>query len=144
MRAMDYGSIMNEKQKSRFEESSRWTSIGLRGRAPPRPADQRVHAARGVGMAAADSESPLSLEELWFPPGCFTRLRGHRRRLVLSRRGPTSGSGKSTSLAAIIDHINKTRAGHILTIEDPIEFVTAHVAINQRERRVTPSPSRCA
>lgn len=48
--------------------------------------------------------------------------------------GPT-GSGKSTSLAAIIDHANRTRKGHIVTIEDPIEFVHEHrmSVINQRE-----------
>jgi twitching motility protein PilT len=48
--------------------------------------------------------------------------------------GPT-GSGKSTTLAALIDHINKTRAAHIITIEDPIEFVHANkrCLINQRE-----------
>ena len=48
--------------------------------------------------------------------------------------GPT-GSGKTTSLAAMIDEINRTRDEHIVTIEDPIEFVHAHqrCVINQRE-----------
>ena len=48
--------------------------------------------------------------------------------------GPT-GSGKSTTLAAIIDEINRTRAEHILTVEDPIEFVHRHkrCIVNQRE-----------
>ena len=48
--------------------------------------------------------------------------------------GPT-GSGKSTSLAAMIDEINRTREEHIVTIEDPIEFVHGHkqCIINQRE-----------
>lgn len=48
--------------------------------------------------------------------------------------GPT-GSGKSTTLAAMLDHINKTQHGHLLTIEDPIEFVHASqkCLINQRE-----------
>ena len=61
--------------------------------------------------------------------------------------GPT-GSGKSTTLAAMIDEINRTRADHILTIEDPIEFVHRHkrCIVNQREigPDATASPRRCA
>ena len=60
--------------------------------------------------------------------------------LILLRRGlvlvvGAAGSGKSTTLAALIDYRNRTRAGHILTIEDPIEFVHAHVKsiVDQRE-----------
>lgn len=54
-------------------------------------------------------------------PDAIVRLAERRAGLVLVT-GPT-GSGKSTTLAAMIDHINSTRAGHILTIEDPVEFV---------------------
>jgi len=60
------------------------------------------------------------LDELGVPPG-IRKLVDLRAGLVLVT-GPT-GSGKSTTLAAMIDHINRTRAGHILTIEDPVEFV---------------------
>jgi twitching motility protein PilT len=55
--------------------------------------------------------------------------------------GPT-GSGKSTTLAALVEHINKTRAAHIITIEDPIEFIYSNkkAIIEQREiRAYTPS-----
>ena len=62
----------------------------------------------------------LSLDELDAPPG-VRKLAELTSGLVLVT-GPT-GSGKSTTLAAIIDAINRTRAGHILTIEDPVEFV---------------------
>jgi twitching motility protein PilT len=62
----------------------------------------------------------LSLDELGVPPG-VRRLAEIRSGLVLVT-GPT-GSGKSTTLAAMVDHINRTRSGHILTIEDPVEFV---------------------
>jgi len=62
----------------------------------------------------------LSLDELGVPAG-IRKLSELRAGLVLVT-GPT-GSGKSTTLAAMIDHINRTRAGHILTIEDPVEFV---------------------
>jgi twitching motility protein PilT len=60
------------------------------------------------------------LDELGVPPG-VRRLAELRAGLVLVT-GPT-GSGKSTTLAAMIDHMNRTRSGHILTIEDPVEFV---------------------
>src|SRR6202022_3224069 len=58
---------------------------------------------------------------------------GMHRGLVLVT-GPT-GSGKSTTLASLIDIINRTRAGHIMTVEDPIEFLHTHKAsvVNQRE-----------
>jgi twitching motility protein PilT len=62
----------------------------------------------------------LSLDQLGVPAG-IRKLADLRAGLVLVT-GPT-GSGKSTTLAAMIDHINTTRAGHILTIEDPVEFV---------------------
>ncbi len=61
-----------------------------------------------------------SLDELNVPPG-IRKLAELRAGLVLVT-GPT-GSGKSTTLAAMVDHINRTRSGHILTIEDPVEFV---------------------
>jgi len=61
-----------------------------------------------------------SLDELGVPAG-IRKLVDLRAGLVLVT-GPT-GSGKSTTLAAMIDHINRTRSGHILTIEDPVEFV---------------------
>ena len=61
-----------------------------------------------------------SLDDLNVPPG-IRKLAELRAGLVLVT-GPT-GSGKSTTLAAMVDHINQTRNGHILTIEDPIEFV---------------------
>jgi twitching motility protein PilT len=61
-----------------------------------------------------------SLDELGVPPG-VRKLAELRAGLVLVT-GPT-GSGKSTTLAAMIDHINRSRPGHVLTIEDPVEFV---------------------
>jgi twitching motility protein PilT len=74
----------------------------------------------------------LTLDELNCPP-IFSQLIDQPQGLILVT-GPT-GSGKSTTLAAMIDHINKDQYAHILTIEDPVEFV--HVSqkclINQRE-----------
>src|ERR1700704_2773307 len=73
-----------------------------------------------------------TLEELGMP-STLHDLAQQPRGIVLVT-GPT-GSGKSTTLAAIIDEINRTRAEHILTIEDPIEFVHRHkkCIVNQRE-----------
>jgi twitching motility protein PilT len=73
-----------------------------------------------------------TFDELGLPPAA-TWLANLPRGLVLVT-GPT-GSGKSTTLASIIDHINEHRALHILTVEDPIEYVHDHKqsAVNQRE-----------
>jgi len=77
-------------------------------------------------------EEIKSLEELGLP-GSLHELTTRPRGLVLVT-GPT-GSGKSTTLAALIDEINRTRSDHILTIEDPVEFVHRHkkCIVNQRE-----------
>jgi twitching motility protein PilT len=74
----------------------------------------------------------LPLEDLGMP-GVLASFADLKRGLVLVT-GPT-GSGKSTTLAAIIDRINRTRRGHIVTIEDPIEFLHEHrgCLVNQRE-----------
>jgi twitching motility protein PilT len=73
-----------------------------------------------------------TLEELGLPNSLY-ELANRPRGLVLVT-GPT-GSGKSTTLAALIDEINRTRADHIITIEDPIEFLHRHkqCVVNQRE-----------
>jgi twitching motility protein PilT len=73
-----------------------------------------------------------SVEELGLPAVCHELARKPRGFVLVT--GPT-GSGKSTSLAAIVDEINRTRQEHILTIEDPIEFLHPHKScvVNQRE-----------
>jgi twitching motility protein PilT len=73
-----------------------------------------------------------TFQELGLPP-VIAKLAERPRGLVLVT-GPT-GSGKSTTLAAMIDKINKERKGHIITVEDPIEFIHRHqnCIINQRE-----------
>lgn len=81
----------------------------------------RVNVFYQQGKAAATlrllNDSIPTLEELAMPP-VLTKLADEPRGLILVT-GPT-GSGKSTTLAAMIDHINKTRSDHIITIEDPI------------------------
>ncbi len=88
---------------------------------------------RGVGAVFRIIPTKiLTIEELNLPQAMF-KIAGFQRGLVVVT-GPT-GSGKSTTLAALIDHINKTRDAHILTIEDPIEFVHPNIKclITQRE-----------
>jgi twitching motility protein PilT len=87
------------------------------------------------GIAAVFRTIPsqvLTVEQLGLPDICqkFSKL---KKGLILVT-GPT-GSGKSTTLAAIIDYANKNRSDHILTVEDPIEFVhkSARALINHRE-----------
>jgi twitching motility protein PilT len=91
------------------------------------------HQDRGVGGAFRTIPVAVwTLEDIG-APSSFKDIINVPRGLVLVT-GPT-GSGKSTTLAAMIDHVNSTVAGHILTIEDPIEFVhtSRKCLINQRE-----------
>jgi twitching motility protein PilT len=85
----------------------------------------------GAVMRVIPFETP-SFESLGLPESVM-RFSAMHRGLVLVT-GPT-GSGKSTTLASLIDIINRTRAGHIMTVEDPIEFLHTHKAsvVNQRE-----------
>ena len=73
-----------------------------------------------------------SIDELGLPPA-LEKIAGEERGLVLVTG--TTGSGKSTTLAALIDHINRTRTAHVMTVEDPIEFLHRDQLslINQRE-----------
>jgi twitching motility protein PilT len=96
----------------------------------------RVNAFRQRGSASlvirAIPVSIKSVEELQLPP-VITELAEEERGIVLLTG--TTGSGKSTTLASMIDHINSTRRRHIVTIEDPLEFlhVDKQSIINQRE-----------
>jgi twitching motility protein PilT len=76
-----------------------------------------------------------TIDELGLPP-VLKRIAAEERGLVLVTG--TTGSGKSTTLAAMIDYINATRAAHIMTVEDPIEYLHRdhHSLVNQREVEV--------
>jgi twitching motility protein PilT len=124
--------IMNDKQRKDYEEFLECDfSFEI-----PGLARFRVNAFnQNRGAAAVFRTIPskiLSLEQL-NAPNIFKEIAETPRGIVLVT-GPT-GSGKSTTLAAIINHINENDAGHILTIEDPIEFVheSKKCLINQRE-----------
>ena len=79
-----------------------------------------------------------NIDELGLPP-VLKRIAQEERGLVLVTG--TTGSGKSTTLAAMIDYINSTRSGHIMTVEDPIEYLHRdhHSIVNQREVNVDTS-----
>ena len=124
--------IMLDSQRKEFEE--RWeTDFAFE---LPNIARFRVNAFNQArGPAAAFRAIPtevLSLDTI-NAPSIFRTLSDKHRGLVLVT-GPT-GSGKSTTLAAMIDYVNRNHKGHILTIEDPIEFVhqSRNCLINQRE-----------
>ena len=82
-----------------------------------------------------------SIEELTLPP--VVRKMAEEQRGIVLLTG-TTGSGKSTTLAAMIDHMNETMSRHIVTIEDPIEYVHSdkRSVINQREVGRTPLVKR--
>jgi len=124
--------IMNDKQRKAFEEYFE-TDFSFE---IPDLARFRVNAfnqSRGAGAVFRTIPTEiLTLEQLGAPK-IFKDISMYPRGIVLVT-GPT-GSGKSTTLAAMVDHVNDNRPDHILTIEDPIEFVheSRRSLINQRE-----------
>lgn len=125
-------SLLNTKQKDKLEKGQdldfcHVTADGLR---------QRVNVYREQGTLAAAirflNDTIPGFEELGLPP-IIRKLANEPRGLILVT-GPT-GSGKSTTLAAMIDFINTNKALHILTIEDPVEYKHTHKRsiIHQRE-----------
>jgi len=130
-KALTY-SVLTDAQKKRFEETLELDfSFGIRGLARFRC---NMYNQRGAVSAAYRQipERIRGFEELHLP-AVIAKLADRPRGLVLVT-GPT-GSGKSTTLAAMIDKINTEQHGHILTIEDPIEYLHQHKSclINQRE-----------
>jgi twitching motility protein PilT len=125
-------SILNDTQKYKFEEQ--WEldfSFGIKGLARFRA---NIFMQRGA-VAGAFRRIPYEIwgfDKLGLPPVVTTLA--HKPRGLVLVTGPT-GSGKTTTLAALLDKVNTERSVHIITIEDPIEYLHTHkkAMINQRE-----------
>ena len=130
-KSLSYG-VLTDAQKKRFEETLELDfSFGIRGVARFRCNMFNQRGAVGA-VYRQIPERIRPFDELGLP-SVIAKLAERPRGLVLVT-GPT-GSGKSTTLAAMIDKINIERHGHILTVEDPIEYLHQHKSclINQRE-----------
>ncbi|MCA1636214.1 MAG: type IV pilus twitching motility protein PilT [Acidobacteria bacterium] len=125
-------SVLTDAQKHRFEEALELDfSFGVRGLSRFRANLFNQRGAVGAVFRAIPYEIK-SFDTLGLPP-VVSALCDKPRGLILVT-GPT-GSGKSTTLAAMIDKVNRERHEHIVTIEDPIEFLHSHKSciVNQRE-----------
>jgi len=124
--------VMSDKQKKIYEEFLE-TDFSFELTGVSRFRVNVYHQNRGAAAVFRVIPSTVHTLESLAAPDIFKDIAGSPRGIVLVT-GPT-GSGKSTTLAAMIDFINNTRSDHILTIEDPIEFV--HLGkkslVNQRE-----------
>src|SRR5688572_1913066 len=125
-------SILNNDQRQRLETD--WQvdlAYAIPGRARFRVNSYFQRSAIGAAFRLIPAEI-VGIEKLGLPPIVHDLIKKPRGFVLCT--GPT-GSGKSTSLAAMIDEINRTREEHIMTIEDPIEFLHGHkkCVVNQRE-----------
>jgi twitching motility protein PilT len=125
-------SMLNAFQKQKFEKT--WEldlSYGVPGLGRFRVNLYRQRGATGIAMRSIPSVIP-TIEDLNLPP--ILRDLSRKPRGLILVTGPT-GHGKSTALAAMIDAINAERAVHIVTVEDPIEYLHEHKKgiVNQRE-----------
>lgn len=124
--------VMSEVQRERFEERGEYDmsfSIPELGRYRVNAYKQRGTCAMALRLVSTQVPAP----EVLGVPDSVINLYERKRGLILVT-GPT-GSGKSTTLAAIIDKINNNRDAHVITLEDPIEYLHQHkmAMVNQRE-----------
>jgi twitching motility protein PilT len=125
-------SVMSDEQRKKFENTRELDfSFGIKGLSRFRA---NVYLQRGV-VSMAIRQIPyeiMAFESLGLPTS--VREFTNRTKGLVLVTGPT-GSGKSTTLAAMLDRINATRPAHIMTIEDPIEYIHHHkrCIVNQRE-----------
>lgn len=124
--------VMSEVQRERFEERGEYDmsfAIPELGRYRVNAYKQRGTCAMALRLVSTQVPAP----EVLGVPDSVINLYERKRGLILVT-GPT-GSGKSTTLAAIIDKINNNRDAHVITLEDPIEYLHQHkmAMVNQRE-----------
>jgi len=125
-------SLLSDAQKQRFEsENELDVSFGIKGLGRVRMNVYRQRGSVGAALRSVPTRF-MTFEEIGLPPG-VGELVNLPRGLVLVT-GPT-GSGKTTTMASLIDYINENRKCHIVTVEDPIEYVHSHKQsiVNQRE-----------
>jgi twitching motility protein PilU len=126
-------SIMNERQRKEFAETCEMNmAMALPGVSRFRVNVFRQRGSVGLVIRRVKAD-PSTLDEVGLP--------SILKDIVMTKRGLTlvvgaTGSGKSTTLAAMVDHRNSTEAGHIITIEDPIEFVHRHKKSIMTQREV--------
>ena len=128
-------SMMTNRQKQKFKETAELDmAYGVAGLGRFRV---NVFQQRGnVGMVLRVIPTKIRTSDELNLPRVLDKICEEQRGLILVTG--TTGSGKSTTLAAIVDRINSTRSDHVITIEDPIEFLhrDKHSFINQREVEV--------
>ncbi|MDX1632554.1 MAG: type IV pilus twitching motility protein PilT [Thermoanaerobaculia bacterium] len=125
-------SIMNARQKQRFKEEFEIDiAYSVPGLGRFRCAIFQQRGTVGLVLRVIPARI-MTIRELMLPP-VLEKIADERRGLILCTG--TTGSGKSTTLASMIDHINSDRTEHIITIEDPIEFLhrDKKAIVNQRE-----------
>ena len=125
-------SLLTETQRQRFEATSELDlAFSLKGIGRLRMNVYRQRGSVGAAIRAIPS-SFKTFEEIGLPQAIYDIMKVPKGLVLVA--GPT-GSGKSTTLASMIDYINESRTGHIVTIEDPIEYVHMHkkCLVNQRE-----------
>lgn len=125
-------SLLSEPQKQRFEKTNELdVSFGVKGLGRIRMNAFRQRGSVGAALRAIPARF-MTFEELGLPPIVNDLIKSPRGLVLVT--GPT-GVGKSTTLASMIDYINENRAVHIVTIEDPIEYLHFHKRsiVNQRE-----------
>ena len=125
-------SLLTDSQKEKFEATNELDlSFGIKGVGRVR---MNVFRQRGSVSAALRSipQKMLTFEELNMPPIVFELMKMNKGLILVT--GPT-GSGKSTTLASMLSYLNENRTSHIVTVEDPIEYVHGHkqCIVNQRE-----------
>jgi pilus retraction protein PilT len=125
-------SLLTDQQRQQFEAKNELDlSFGIKGVGRVRMNVFRQRGSVGAALRSIPS-SFMTFEELGLPEVIYEVLKSPRGLFLVT--GPT-GSGKSTTLASMIDHLNETRDGHIITVEDPIEYIHQHkkCIVNQRE-----------
>ena len=125
-------SLMTDIQRQKFESTNELDmAFGLKGIGRLRMNVFRQRGAVGAAIRAIP-QSFMTFEELGLPPVIYEVMKIQKGLVLVT--GPT-GSGKSTTLACMIDYINERKSLHIVTVEDPIEYVHTHKKslVNQRE-----------